>query len=76
MIEAFQTGAKHRVDGELIRLDIPQVTAEEISLFFAKWGSDERIRFSYFAEAFRPSHEQAAEMLERRNANPPGYPFS
>ena len=48
-------------------------------MFFNRWDRDRdgRLRFSEFTEAMTPADNyQAAEMLERRNANPPGYPFS
>jgi hypothetical protein len=60
-------------------LNLPQVTADEISLFFKRWDrdGDGRLKFSEFTDAMYPQgYVEVAEMLERRNANPPGYPFS
>ncbi len=60
-------------------MNLPQVSPEEITLFFNRWDRDRdgRLKFSEFTDAFSPSDSyQAAEMLDRRNANPPGYPFS
>ena len=48
-------------------------------MFFQRYDIDRdgRIKFSEFAEALMPyENSQACEMLERRNANPPGYTLS
>ena len=67
----------HSNEGE--EMYLPNISKNEITLFFYRYDLDRdgRLRFSEFTEALMPfENPQACEMLERRNANPPGYPLS
>ena len=78
LYDAFQMGARHMVDNELTGMDLPQVSPSDITLFFIRYDKDRDglLRFSEFTQAFLPLDESHAALLEARNANPPGYPFS
>lgn len=56
LFEAFQPGARHLVDNEITWMDLPQVTPEDITLFFIKYDKDHDglLRFSEFTQAFLP----------------------
>lgn len=47
-------------------------------MFFAEYDKDRdgRLRYSEFASAFVPEDKYSASILEKRDANPSGYPFS
>jgi len=78
LYDAFQVGARHTVDDELTEMDLPSVKPADITLFFIRYDRDQDglLRFSEFTQAFLPKNQAQAAILEARNANPPGYPFS
>jgi Ca2+-binding EF-hand superfamily protein len=78
LFEAFQPGARHLVDDEVTGMDLPEVSPQEVTLFFIRYDKDRDglLRFSEFTQAFLPLDDATSAVLEARNANPPGYPFS
>ena len=66
------------VDDEITGMDLPDVSPQEITLFFIRYDKDRDglLRFSEFTQAFLPLDDATSAVLEARNANPPGDPFS
>jgi Ca2+-binding EF-hand superfamily protein len=56
LLNSFQLHARHQIDGEETRMNLPHVSSDEIALFFKRWDKDVdgRLKFSEFTEAFTP----------------------